>query len=318
MTAPIVVLTDRNREPEAWLQARRRGLGGSEVAAACGLSRWRSPLEVWLAKLDLEQPPRQESESMSWGHALEEPIRAEVAKRLSTTVMPERKLYRAADLPFALGSPDALVMDRENWLGVGEWKLIGPRLIGAWEEGPAIDAELQLRWYLMILGCERGWIGALLGGVELQVFELERDPEIEGLMVERARAFWRLVEDRTPPVIVGTQEERDALRAAFPALAGEAPVELDWEAQMQVRRRAMAILEEKEAEQRRLQAENELRLLLQGSRAGQVGGKVVLRLTEYERRTIDADALRAAEPEIAERFTKTSKADRWWTPKEKE
>ena len=210
------------------------------------------------------------------------------------------------------------MIDRQNWLGVGEWKLVGPRMLGSWDEGPAIEAELQLRWYLMILGCARGWIGALLGGVELQVFELERDPEIEGLMVERAQAFWRLVEERTPPVIVGTQDERDALRAAFPALEGEAPVDLDFEAQMLLRRRAMAVLEEKEAEQRRLQAENELRLVLQGSRAGKVGSKVVVKLTEYERRTIDADALRAAEPEIAERFTKTSKSERWWTPKEKD
>ena len=314
----VIVLPNRIHEPEAWAKARRRGIGGSEIAAVCGLSRWRSPLEVWLRKLDLEEPPRNETESMVWGHALEEPIRAEVAKRLGLPIVPDHGLYRAHDLPFAIGSPDAGVIDRQNWIGVGEWKLVGPRMIGSWDEGPAIEAELQLRWYLMILGCARGWIGALLGGVELQVFELERDPEIEGLMVERAQAFWRLVEERNPPVIVGTQDERDALRAAFPALEGAAPVDLDFEAQMLLRRRAMAVLEEKEAEQRRLQAENELRLALQGSRAGKVGSKVVVKLTEYERRTIDADALRAAEPEIAERFTKTSKSERWWTPKEKD
>ena len=58
----VIVLPNRIHEPEAWAKARRRGIGGSEIAAVCGLSRWRSPLEVWLRKLDLEEPPRNETE----------------------------------------------------------------------------------------------------------------------------------------------------------------------------------------------------------------------------------------------------------------
>ena len=36
-----------------WLELRRRGIGGSDAAAVCGLDPWRSPFEVWLDKTGL-------------------------------------------------------------------------------------------------------------------------------------------------------------------------------------------------------------------------------------------------------------------------
>ncbi len=296
---PSVVITDRDRDREAWLRARRTGIGGSDVAAICGLSRWRQPLDVWLQKLDL-LPPTEESEAMRWGHALEEPIRKEVARRLDLMVVPDHALYRATAPTWALASPDAIVGD---YVGVGEWKLVGARQVGTWEEGPPLEAELQARWYMLVLGYGVAWIAGLLGGTELAIHQVERDAEVEGLLLERAEAFWRLVVDRTPPVVVGTQEERDALREAFPALEGEAPVPLDEEAQRWLLRRAMAILDRREAEQRQLQAENEIRLALQGARAGSIDGRVVIELRAHE---------------VAEHTVAAHTVERWWTPRGKE
>ncbi|MBR1859918.1 MAG: YqaJ viral recombinase family protein, partial [Selenomonadaceae bacterium] len=33
-----------------WLALRSRGIGGSDCAAACGLSRWKSPLQLFVEK----------------------------------------------------------------------------------------------------------------------------------------------------------------------------------------------------------------------------------------------------------------------------
>ena len=35
---------------EKWLEYRRMGIGGSDVAALLGISKWKSPLELWLEK----------------------------------------------------------------------------------------------------------------------------------------------------------------------------------------------------------------------------------------------------------------------------
>ena len=33
-----------------WLKERQQGIGGSEVAAVLGLSKWSTPFDVWLEK----------------------------------------------------------------------------------------------------------------------------------------------------------------------------------------------------------------------------------------------------------------------------
>ena len=38
---------------EEWLQARRRGIGGSDAAAVLGLSPWKSNVRLWEEKTGL-------------------------------------------------------------------------------------------------------------------------------------------------------------------------------------------------------------------------------------------------------------------------
>ena len=38
---------------EEFLARRKQGIGGSDIAAVCGLSPWRSPLDVYYDKLNI-------------------------------------------------------------------------------------------------------------------------------------------------------------------------------------------------------------------------------------------------------------------------
>ena len=40
-----------------WLEQRKKGIGGSDVAAIMGLSPWRTPAEVWFEKTGRVEPP---------------------------------------------------------------------------------------------------------------------------------------------------------------------------------------------------------------------------------------------------------------------
>ena len=44
------VVTTAAQGSDEWLDARRNGIGGSDVAAVLGANPWRTPLEVWLSK----------------------------------------------------------------------------------------------------------------------------------------------------------------------------------------------------------------------------------------------------------------------------
>ena len=53
-----------------WLAERRHSLGGSDMGAVLGLSRWRSPYTVWADKMGL-LPDQEDSEAMRIGRDLE-------------------------------------------------------------------------------------------------------------------------------------------------------------------------------------------------------------------------------------------------------
>jgi len=92
-----------------WLEARKRGLGGTDVAAILGASKWSSPWRVWAEKNghEFEQVDR---EAMSLGRKLEVFVAQEWADRAEKYI---RTLSNAAivhpDHEWARFSPDALV-----------------------------------------------------------------------------------------------------------------------------------------------------------------------------------------------------------------
>ena len=44
-----------NEQRAAWLEGRRTGIGGSDVAAVLSLNPWKPPLDVWNDKLGLSE-----------------------------------------------------------------------------------------------------------------------------------------------------------------------------------------------------------------------------------------------------------------------
>ena len=58
MPTKILAQTD-NMPYEDWLEYRKLGIGGSDASAVCGISRYKSPVELWMEKTD--QLPHQEA-----------------------------------------------------------------------------------------------------------------------------------------------------------------------------------------------------------------------------------------------------------------
>lgn len=65
------ILTSTNNLPyEDWLEYRKLGIGGSDASVVCGISRYKSPVELWMEKTN--QLPQQEAgEAPYWGTILE-------------------------------------------------------------------------------------------------------------------------------------------------------------------------------------------------------------------------------------------------------
>lgn len=50
-----------------WLKNRQTGIGGSDVAAILGLSKWKTPLDVYNDKI-AENPVEESNASIEWGN----------------------------------------------------------------------------------------------------------------------------------------------------------------------------------------------------------------------------------------------------------
>lgn len=60
---------------EQWLSERKKGIGGSDSAAVLGLSKWKSPYQVWCDKKGYNFLESSDNASLFWGRTLEPVIR---------------------------------------------------------------------------------------------------------------------------------------------------------------------------------------------------------------------------------------------------
>lgn len=180
-----------------WLEARKPFIGASESAAILGLSPYSTPRDVWESKQRNAQPIA-ESRFMTWGKRLE-PVVAEWLEHDFPEVghlLPSPGLLASRDEPWLACTPD-----RENtWdddgfvMGVTELKTGSAFTRASWfEDGePSVPPyyEVQVQQQMKIRGVRRGFVGALIGGNELMVREVEFNERFAEVLVNEL-GEWR-------------------------------------------------------------------------------------------------------------------------------
>ena len=75
----IVIAKTKDMNREEWLALRKKGIGGSDAAAVCGMSRYKGPLDVYLDKTNpvIEE---NDNEPMLFGRLFEPILRSEFAR----------------------------------------------------------------------------------------------------------------------------------------------------------------------------------------------------------------------------------------------
>lgn len=181
---------------EDWLSVRKHGIGGSDAAAAVGLSPYMSPLELWLIKTgrdaNLPKPdPGDTTEPVYWGTLLEPIVAASYTKQT--------------------GNRDVQLLECKT---AGEF---GARL---WRDGVPEYVQLQVQHQLAVTGKSSADVAVLICGQKLEVHRIERDDGIIARLMELEAAFWRHVETDTPPAADGSESADRALRCLYPGAGG--------------------------------------------------------------------------------------------------
>lgn len=197
-----------------WVQFRKNGIGGSDVASIMGLNKYSSPLNVWLIKTGREESPDLSSkEAVEWGNRLEDVVADKFASEHH-----ELKVYRknatliSKARPWAFANLDRCVTDKKGNVGVLEIKTVGSRRAGDWDNGVPIYYLTQVMHYLAVTGYRYAWVAVLVGGQEFREYFVPRDEEDIAAINEHVDTFWHdFVETDTAPTLIGNQPEADAL-----------------------------------------------------------------------------------------------------------
>ena len=204
-----------------WHAHRSRGLGASEAAAACGLSRWEQPLSLWSRKVYGESV--EANDAMLIGQALEPFVAAKWLTNhgLTGTIAPG--LYRHVELPWMLASPDVLVSDGS----LLECKTTTSRNADYGDE-PPVEVIIQCQIQLAVMGKTICHVACLeRDTLNWREYTIDRSPLMIERLTKRLGAFWRMVETREPPPVDWSRPDAlEAIRSAYKRVDGEA-VDLD-------------------------------------------------------------------------------------------
>ena len=211
---------------EQWLEIRRHGIGGSDVAAVLGLNPWRTPVQVWQDKTGQgEKQP--ESPSMYWGKQLEDLVAKEFQRRMGMKVQRVNRVIRegengwmVANIDRAIVNPairgNVRVLDDETkiqenegrrittdailecktahsftsqeWGDTQEYEILKKELVT--EHKIPVFYETQVQWYMAITGVAVCYLAVLIGGNDFRVYLIRRNDEVINVLKEKCWEFW--------------------------------------------------------------------------------------------------------------------------------
>lgn len=293
-------------EGPQWLDERRKGVGGSDIAAIMGLSPWKTAYQVYREKRK-EVESWQGNEATEWGKRMEPAIRQWYSDTTGRPVRLPEKIITHSRYPFMLASLDGFTDDKR----VVEIKTA--RSGKGWGEPGSAEVPdyylLQVQHYMVVTGFEVADIPVSIGGGSPCLYEVPGDRELQELIIEAAAAFWRRVVDGNPPDPVSYA---DAVhRFGFSSAQGSVVASQgDIAAVEELRsvRDKLKALEEREEELR-----GKIILSL-GERGDTLIGMDGRQLVTYKigngRSLFDAKALERNEPEIYQKYVKQTEPSR--------
>lgn len=180
-----VLASIRQEDDEAaWLAARTRGIGGSDVGAICGVNQWSSALQIYFRKTGQfeDEPSGASQERMHWGHMLEPVVADEFERQHDEFTLREADCtFKSTQYPFLLANVDRFVIDKstDKIVGILECKTANDMMNTEWAAGEVpISYLYQVQHYLFVTGLNRAWISCLVGGNKFYTYDIFFDSQL--------------------------------------------------------------------------------------------------------------------------------------------
>lgn len=297
---------------QQWLEQRKKGVGGSDVSAIMGLSRYKGPYALWAEKSGLVIPEDiSDKPAVMVGNALEDPIRRWFRDRHPELVVTASNcILRSKRRPWAQASLDGVCHIRgssrsdKSSYAVLEIKTVGERSIKDWYDDSGkltlpIYYLCQVTHYLSVTGWSKAYVAALFGNRELVELEIMRDEDDIRAVESAVDEFWQRVQTGDEPPVDGSPGEAEALFKRHQTSDGEV-----WDCGDMPREVADYIYykETADAAKERLEkAGNALKRLI-GDRKGIKCPDYIVTWPRGTRKTFDKKRFMADHPDLYEQY----------------
>ncbi|MFA6359031.1 MAG: YqaJ viral recombinase family protein [Candidatus Omnitrophota bacterium] len=211
------------------LEERKNYLGGTDCAPILGISRWKTPIEVWAEKTGLIEPEDISSKPQVRFGVKMEPVLAEMweedeGKKLAR----KNETIKHPKYSFIGANIDRRVVgEKAGW----EAKYFSPYRAKEFENGeiPA-DCLLQCCHYLAVTGWDRWYLMAGLGNGEPIKLAIERDDKLIEDIIKKEVYFWNtFIVPKAMPKMV-TSKDDEILQKLYPEALAKKEIKLTDEA----------------------------------------------------------------------------------------
>ena len=186
---------------------RTKYIGGSDIGAILGLSRFKTPLEVWMEKTGKETK-RLDSLPLRVGSFAKEFVAREYSRSTGFELLHDESIFIHPEHAFMSAHMDRFVLEvgSSSPTRILECKTANPFNSGDWGEVGSDEVPMsylcQCIWYMAITGIDITDLAVLFGNSDFRIYEIARDLELESVILQKASLFWNecVLKDIPPPV----------------------------------------------------------------------------------------------------------------------
>ncbi len=183
-------------ERAQWLEERRKGIGGSDVAAILGLNPWKTAYQVYQEKRK-EVEDWEGNAATDWGKRIEPAIRQWYSDETGRCVRLPDKILFHEKYPFMLASLDGFTDDPR---GV---EIKTARSGKGWGDPGTSEIPdyyaLQVQHYMIVTGFPVFDVPVSIAGGSPEIYEVQADKELHEMIIEVEAKFWQMVIHGNPP-----------------------------------------------------------------------------------------------------------------------
>lgn len=297
-----IVLTSTETMPyEEWLNWRKKGIGGSDASIVCGINRYKSPVELWMEKMN-QLPYQEAGEAAYWGTQLEGLVKMEFTKRTGIEVKPVHQLLQSESHPFMFANLDGECIHPTYGKCVFEAKTASAYKIGEWEETIPDAYLLQVQHYMAVTGYRGTYIAVLIGGNTFRWKFIERDEELIAMLVELEADFWQHVQSMVPPPLDGSEASAKFLSERFPNSLPQSKIILPEAASALIEQYETASEMIRQHSEQKQEAENKLKEMMEEHEIGTVGNRIITWKSMSQER-LDSKTFKAEHPKLYKKYT---------------